>query len=196
MELKHLALLLSIFCIAFLYFLSLFSAPVAVKLSNISCYEGREVVVEGTVTRCWALERAQLIEIEEKNSKALLFLNSKLPLEYGDRIRAVGKVKKYGDTWEVVLKSERSIKILEKGNKNPIPLWQIAENPLKYVDKRINVTGIVDKVYNSFFILVDPEGRYSIPVYCEPNFSKGDAISIQANLVYDSQKLRFVLKQC
>jgi len=98
----------------------------------------------------------------------------------------------------LVVDNERFIKILQKWNDIAFPVWQIAENPEKYVGLNVNVYGIVERDYASYFYLVDSEGEYTIAVYYDSsqyyNFSEGDEVNVGARFVYDSPTLRYVLR--
>jgi hypothetical protein len=187
----------------FLYFLSTLSHPISIDLHEVSNYEGKTVVVEGVVTRYWVVSNgAQIIEIKnpgcEKNSEAaILFVEAEIPLEYGDRIQAVGKVQRYKGKWEITVNNEGLIKILDRCFNSAFPLWQLAENPNRYIDTKVNITGVVEKIYDSYFYLVDPDKRYSTIVYYDTsrcfNLSRGAEVYVEALVVYQKEKMRFIL---
>jgi len=202
MEFKYFVIILSVVSILFLYFLSTLSQPIEIELSEISNFEGKEVIVKGTVTNHRITTYgSQIIEIkdilQDNTSEVIVFVGGETLVEYGDEIQATGKVQKYEDEWEVVVDDKRYVKILQKWNNITTPLWQLAENPSKYLDLNINTSGIIERDYESYFYLTDSEGQYSVVVYYDPslffNISEGDKITVGARFVYDSATLRYVL---
>lgn len=202
MELKYFVIILSITSIILLYFLSTLSQPERIELYEIPKYEGKQVIVEGIVTEHRTTTYGgQIIEIKnldsENISKTTVFVEGETPVEYGDKIQATGKVQKYKGDWEIVVNNERFIKILQKWNNISFPLWQLARNPNKYIDINVNVTGFIDRDYNSYFYLVDSQEEYSIVVYYDSsrfyNFSQGDEVAVGGKFVYDEETLRFII---
>ena len=202
MEFKYFVIVLSVACMLFLYFLSTLSQPIMIAIHEIPEYEGKQVIVEGTVTEHYATSYGgQIIEIKnpegETPSKTIIFVEGKTPVEYGDKIQVIGNVQKYKGDWEIVVNNERFVKILQKWNNISFPLWQLAENPDKYVGINVNVTGFIDRTYDSYFYLVDSEEQHSIAVYYDSsrfyNLSQGAAVCVGARFIYDTEALRFVL---
>lgn len=202
MEFKYFVIVLSVACILFLYFLSSLSKPIMIDLHEIPDFEGKQVIVEGVVTEHrLTIYGGQIIEIKdiysENSSKTIVFVEGETPVEYGDRIQATGKVQKYKGDWEIVVNNERFVKILQKWNNITFPLWQLAENPDKYVGTNVNVAGFIDRKYESYFYLVDSEEQYTVVVYYDSssfyNFSEGDAVYVGARFVYDAETMRYVL---
>ena len=203
MELKYFIVILSVVCILFLYFLSTLSQPIVIYLHEVPNYEGKQVIVEGVVTEHRTTTYGgQIIEIKDINSEnstnIIIFVEGQTPVEYGDRIQATGKVQKYKGEWEVVVNNERFVEILQKWSDVTFPLWQLAENPERYVGANVNVTGFIDRMYGSYFYLVDSEEQYSVAVYYDSsrfyNFSQGDSAYVGARFIYDTETLRFVLE--
>lgn len=201
-ELKYFIALLSVVCIVLLYFLSTLSQPINIELSGVPEYEGKQVIVEGTVTEHYTTTYGgHIINIKDMNSEntseVIVFVEEKTTVEYGDRIKATGKVQKYNDEWEIVVNKARFVKILQKWSNITFPLWQLAENPSKYVGINVNVTGVVDRDYDSYFYLIDSEEKHSIVVYYDSsrfhNFTQGDRVSVRGQFVYDEETLRFTI---
>lgn len=202
MELKYFVIVLSVACILFLYFLSTLSQPIRIDLNEIPDYEGKQVIVEGVVNEHRITTYGgQIIEIKnldsENSSKTIVFVEGETNVEYGDIIQAIGTVQKYKGEWEIVVNNERFVKILRKWSSITFPLWQLAEDPNKYVDTNVNVTGTIDRKYDAYFYLVDSEEQYTIAVYYDSsrfyNFSQGDTVYVGARFVYDAETMRFVL---
>jgi len=179
------------------------SQPITIELKETPNYEGKQVIVEGVVTEhrltTYGGQIIQIKDFDEENSTELtVFVERQTPVEYGDKIQATGIVQKYEGEWELVVDNERFIKILQKWNNTSFPLWQIAENPNKYIGLNINVYGIIERDYGSYFYLIDSDGEYTIAVYYDSsqfhNFSEGDMVRVGARFVYDSPTVRYLLR--
>lgn len=203
MEFKYFVILLSIACIIFLYFLSSLSQPIEIFLDDISNYEGKQVIINGIVTEYRTTTYGgQIIEIKDvsntNSSNVVVYVEEVTNVEYGDKIQATGLVQRYKDDWEVVVDDRRYIKIIEKWSNITFPLWQLASNPEKYVGMNVNVSGVIERDYGSYFYLIDSEGDYSVAVYYDSsqfqNFSEGDSVSVGARFVYDTPTFRYILQ--
>lgn len=198
MQLKHYSLLFSIAGIIILYFLSTLTQPIVIELSELSEYEDKQVTVEGIVAEHYITSyESQIIKIEGDNATAMIFVEGKSDVEYGDKIQVTGKVQKYKGDWEIVVGNERFVTILQKWQNISIPLWQIAENPVKYDGLNINVTGYIDAVYDAYFYLVDEEVVHSIIVFYNSfehgSVYSGQKVDIAAQFRYDPEDLRYKL---
>jgi len=183
-----------------LYFLSTLSQPIIIELNEVPDYEGKQVVVEGTVTKHFTTTfGGHIINIKDMNNQSnfevIVFVEEETTVEYGDKIKATGQVQKYNDEWEVVINDVRFVEILQKWNNITFPLWQLAEKPSKYIGININTTGIVERDYNNYFYLIDSEEKHSIFVSYDAsqfhNFTQGDTVQVQGKFVYDEETLRF-----
>ncbi len=198
MQLKHYSLLFSIAGILLLYFLSTLTQPIVIELSELSEYEDKQVTVEGIVAEHYITSyESQIIKIEGDNATAMVFVEGRSDIEYGDKIQVTGKVQKYKGDWEIVVGNERFVTILQKWQNISIPLWQIAENPVKYDGLNINVTGYIDAVYDAYFYLVDEEVIHSIIVFYNSfehgSVYSGQKVDIAAQFRYDPEDLRYKL---
>lgn len=198
MQLKHYSLLFSIAGIIILYFLSTLTQPIVIELSELPEYEDKQVTVEGIVAEHYITSyESQIIKIEGDNATAMVFVEGKSDVEYGDKIQVTGKVQKYKGDWEIVVGNERFVTILQKWQNISIPLWQIAENPVKYDGLNINVTGYIDAVYDAYFYLVDEEATHSIIVFYNyfehGSVYSGQKVDIAAQFRYDPEDLRYKL---
>ncbi len=198
MNIKYLSIIFSVVGIIILYFLSTLSQPVLIDINKIPEYEGQQVIIEGIVTEYYTTGYgSQIITIENKNSTTTVFVEEKTEVEYGDKIQATGEVQKYGDGWEVVVKNLRFISIIEKWHNISIPLSQLAKNPTKYENLNVNVTGVIDSVYDKYFILADQNETHSILVFYKSSdditFFPGQKANVIAKFYYDAENLRFKL---
>ena len=204
MSLKYFVIILSILGIISLYFLSTFSQPLVIELQDIPEYEGKLVTVEGTVIKHSITSYGgQIIEIQDiqddkNSSKTVIFIEEPTSIEYGDKIQATGKIQKYEGEWEIVVNDNRFVKILQKWQNITMPLWQLAEKPSQYMGINVNVTGVVDRLYDDYFYLIDAEGEHSIIVFYNPalapSLSPGDNVQVAANFVYNMENFKYVLE--
>ena len=202
MKFKYLIILLAIVSLSILYTLSLFSQPIAVSLSAVPTYNGKQVIVSGVVTEYRTTTYgSQIITItnnqEDNCSPLLLYIEGTLFIEYGDSVQATGTVQEYNNQWELVVNNPRSVTIVKKWQNVSFPLWQLAQYPQRYVNTNVNVNGIVEKTYKTYFYLTDSDGRYSLVVYDAPpstNLSKGDTVMVGARFFYEQESLRYVLR--
>jgi len=201
-QLKYFVVLLSVVCITLLYFLSTLSQPILIELNEVPDYEGKQVIVEGTVTEHYITTfGGHIINIKDmdnqSNFEVIVFIEEETMVEYGDKIKATGKVQKYNDEWEVVVNDARFVEIIQKWNNITFPLWQLAKNPSKYVGININVTGMVERDYDYYFYLADSDEEHSIIVNYDSskfhNFTQGDTVYVQGQFVYDEKTMRFAI---
>lgn len=197
MKLKHFSLIFSVVGIACLYFLSTLSQPISIELKNVSKYEDKDVIVEGIVTENYLTSfGSQIITIESDNASSIVFLEGKVDVEYGDKIQATGKVQKYKGDWEIVVDNVDFVKVIQKWQNISMPLWQLSSAPTKYEGLNVNVTGYVDTIYDTYFYLNDPEGNYSIIVFCNPSkyiIHSGQKISVAAKFTFSPEEFRYRL---
>jgi len=116
MNLKKHSLIFSITWILFLYVLSKLAQLPIIELHELPDYEGKEVTIKGIVTEQHQTRYGgQVISIEDQNSSAIIFVETKTDVGYGDRIQVTGEVQKYRDEWSVVVNDNRYVKILKNG---------------------------------------------------------------------------------
>ena len=201
MELKHILIVFSLIGIVGLYGLTLLWQPSLVALSDLQHYEGNTVIVEGLVLAYHSTKYGnQIIEIRDVNNtsngyKTTIFCETETLVEYGDIIQASGTVQKYEGDWEIIIDNERSINIITKWTNISFPLWQLAEHPDRYTGININITGIVERTYDTYFYLTDDEGTYTLLVSPRPqHISPGESLSLHGVFTYDTSNLRYFLQ--
>lgn len=198
MKLKHYSLIFSISGIAVLYFLSILAQPVVIELSDISNYEGKEVIVDGTVTKySFTSYGSQIITISGDNFSAAVFLEGAADVEYGDRIRVTGNVQKFGDGWEVIVDNEKFVEIIEKWQNITTPLWQLSLSPERYNGLNVNVTGYLDSLYDTYLYLTDLDEEYKIIIFYDPymyNFLQpGQKITVFGKFEFNKEEFRYTI---
>lgn len=197
--LKHYSLIFSVVGILVLYFLLRTSQSTMISINEISKYEGKQVTIEGTVLEHHLTKYgSQIIEIENDNATTTVFIEGKIELEFGDKIQATGEIQKYEGEWEIVVNSINLVKIIEKWKNSSFPLWQLAENPNKYLGLNINVSGYIDYISNSYFYLSDFDRKYSLPVFYtlveNLTISPGLKISVYGQFLFDEENFRYKLE--
>lgn len=201
MKLKHFSLLFSVIGILLLYFLSRLSQPPVVAIEELQKYEGKQVIVYGIVTGYQETgQDSQIIKIKEGNATVTLFVSGAIELEFGDKLKATGEVQKYKDTWEIIIEDTRLVEIVEKWNNLSFPLWQLAQNPARYLDLNVNVTGYIESISNAYFYLVDLEEKYSLIVFYRISENvtiyTGQKVNILGKFSFDEENFRYQLELC
>ena len=201
MKLKYFSMAFSIIGIFLLYLISKFSQAPIILLSEIPDYEGKQVTIKGIVREHHTTKfGSQIIKITDDNFSVEIFLEGKIEVEFGDKIQATGEVQNYKDTWELIVNDFRKLQILNKWNNVSFPLWQIAENPTRYLNINVNVTGYIESVSNAYFFLVDLERKHSLIIYY--SISKnitlypGQKIYASGIFTFDEKNFRYMLDIC
>jgi hypothetical protein len=203
MKFKYIVIVISLVSLFVLYLLSTLSQPTTISLSLVPFNEGKEVVVKGIVTNYQTTTYgSQLISIRDVNSTnestIILYIEGEFPVEYGDIIQANGIVQQYNNNWELTVSNPRFIIVLQRWGDRPFPVWQLAQNPTKYVDTNVNVTGLISTLSSSSFYLHDTEGNYVLPVSfphsSESLFSQGDLVAVKARFLYNQETFSYQLK--
>ena len=174
MDLKYFVIILALLSVSMLYLLSTYSNPTEISFSEISRYEDKQVSITGAVSEYYLTSyNSQIITIRnlnESEQELSVYVEIETDIEYGDIIKATGKIQKYQDGWELVVSHPKNIEILTSWRNNSSPIWQLAERPEKYVGCNICTTGVIDRKYDSYYFLIDSSGRYSLVVYFNPNY--------------------------
>jgi hypothetical protein len=202
MKFKYLVIVLAVGSLFGLYALSFVSQPTVVLLSKIPDYDGQHVVVQGMVTgyrtTTMGSQIITLRDTEEGTASVILYVEGEVPVQYGDIVKATGDVQQYNQDWEVSVSNPQFITIVQRWGNQSFPLWQLAENPDKYVNTNVHVIGVVDQIHTSSLILSDPTGKYCLSVSfestCPHQVSKGDTVTVKARFFYEAKTLQFVLK--
>lgn len=199
MKLKHYSLIFSIAGILVLYFLLKVSQPSVIGIYEISKYEGKQVTIEGIVIEHHQTKySSQIIKIENNNDSTTVFIEGKIEIEFGDKIQVTGEVQKYEGEWEIVVNSINMVKIIEKWGNRSFPLWQLAENPTKYLGLDINISGCIDYISNSYFYIADFERKYSLLVTYDLvkniSISPGQKICVLGRFSFDEENFRYKLE--
>ena len=204
MQLKYVIIIFSILGVILLYGLSLLTQPTAISLEDLPEYEGKHVIVQGRVSRHSSTAfGSQFITINPINmtineTNAIVFTEHPLIIHSGDIIQATGKVQQYQDDWEIMTASENDIVILQPWDNVTTLLWELAEHPIWFTDIHINVTGMIDRIYDSYFYIIDSSGSYNLFVtyssYNYPSIYEGQTIHIAGVFIYDEAQFRYQLE--
>lgn len=199
MKMKHATLIFSIIGILFLYFVSKMYQPPLIAINQMPNYQDKQVIIEGIVIEHHITKYgSQIITIENNNATTTIFVEGIADIEFGDKIRVSGDVQKYKEGWEIVVNDAHQVKILEKWCNISIPLWQLADNPSKYINLNIQVNGYVDSISNSYFYLTDLEKNHFIPIFYELGknitISAGQKICVNGKFSFDKENLRYKIE--
>ena len=197
MQLKHYTLIFSIISILVLYFITTLIDPPFIELQKIQEYEGQKITTSGYVKKYYSNRYgSQIIEIEDNDSAVKIFNNDgSTEVEYGDLIQVTGQVQKYNGEWELLVEDKKSIKTLQKWENNIHPIWELAQNPVRYLNQNINVTGYIDFVYDDYFYLKDLKQNNSLIVFYSNSKSlqAGKKICVLGRFLFDEKNLRYIL---
>ena len=201
MKLKYFSLFVSIIGILILYLIAKLSQIPLIELNEMSEYEGKQVILEGLVDEYqFSKQGNQIIQIKDDNDTAIIFIDGETEIEHGDIIQAIGEVQKYGSDWELIVSNINYIKILKKWQNNSIPLWQLAENPLKYLNLNVNVTGHIESISNAYFYIVDLEKNHSLIVFYRLSknitIHPGQKVNVLGKFSFDKEKFRYQIELC
>ena len=201
MKLKYFSMLFSIIGILILYMISKFSQAPIILLSEIQEYDGKQVTIKGIVKEHHATKfGSQIITISDENISVEIFLEGKTNVEFGDKIQVTGEVQNFKDTWEIIVNDLRQLQIIEKWQNVSFPLWQIAENPTRYLNINVKVDGYIESISNAYFLLVDIERKHSLIIYY--SISKnitlypGQKICASGIFTFDEKNFRYMLDVC
>ena len=199
MNIKSLALIFSILGTLVLYYFSLLNQPICIDLDQISEHDGKLVKTNGIVCNYYSTKYGSMfIEIKDNESIGTVFLEEAFDVEYGDNISVIGNVQKYQDTWEIIVENLDDIYIISKWSNISFPVWQLAANPSRYLDMNVNVTGIVDSVFDNYFYLKDLEEDVVLFVsaYTDSFVNHGKIVSISGKFLFDQKSLQYKLLVC
>lgn len=201
MKLKYFSVMLSIIGIIILYMISRVAQAPIIKISDMQDYEGKIVIIKGFVTEHYLTRYgSQIITINNENHSATIILEGKIDVEYGDKILATGEVQKYKEDWQLLVNNNRQLEILKKWYNGSIPLWQIAENPTKYLNLNVNITGYIESISNAYFLLVDLDKKYSLITFytLSKNITlyPGQKICALGRFGFDEKNFRYMLDIC
>jgi len=199
MNIKYLSIISSIAGILILYTLSLYAQIPIIPLSAISEYEGQTITTNGTVTEYHSTSYGnQLITIKQGNNTAILFLESSIDIQKGDRLNATGLVQQYKDEWELIIEKQELVTIEQSWENNTLTLQEIAEKPINYLNQNLNVTGYIDIIYDEYFQLIDDTYQHQCivekPYIKNLTLHTGQHINLNAYFTYDNNQMRYLFK--
>ena len=204
MEMKHLSILFSAIGTVLLFFISLLAKPVYVDLSEISKYNGKEIITEGIVVDKHETKYRNtilfLVKTFSDNNTVTTFVEEQVKnIEYGDRIRLQGEVRKYKGDFEIYVSRAREIEIIEKWNSRIIPLRILAETPWRYQDINLKVLCKIERIYHSYLVLKDVKENQKIILFCDlgkmnETLQEGDIVYANAKIKYNPVDFNYFLE--
>jgi len=204
MEMKHISVLFSAIGIVLLFFLSLLAKPVYVDLSEINKYDGKEIITEGIVIDKYETKYRNtilsLVKTLSDNNVVTTFVEEQIKnIEYGDRIRLQGEVRKYKGDFEIYVSEAKQIEIIEKWNNRTIPLRILAETPWRYQGINLKIVCKIEKIYHSYLVLKDVKENQKIILFCDldkinETLQEGDIVYANAKIKYNSADFNYFLE--
>lgn len=197
MNIKYLTLLIALVGVTALYVLSLYAQPPTIHLSELPDYEGKIVTTYGTITKYDQTESGnQIITIRDNTTTATIFASAPASIQSGDTIQVTGSVEQYQNSWEIIIDDIKSLHIIEKWNESTTPLWEIAQNPTRYIDCNLNVTGYIDAIYDTYFYFTDNNTEHTILVLLPQSKNitlyTGEPVILNAQFIYDDTQTRYL----
>ena len=166
--------------------------PPEIGLNEISEYEGEKVIVRGVVTEIFLTSGGNTVFLlSDGVNEIKVFAFGKRELFMGDRIAVRGIVQRYEDSYEILADH---IYVLER-RCTEVKLWQLAENPLEYLNDCINFSCYIVRIdgYN----IVVKEDNYTLmviyPLISTENLNEGDRIRVTGRFLYNPEKFSFYI---
>ncbi|RKX47325.1 MAG: hypothetical protein DRP38_06645 [Thermotogae bacterium] len=166
--------------------------PPEIGLNEISEYEGEKVIVRGVVTEIYLTSGGNtVLLLSDGVNEIKVFAFGKRELFMGDRIAVRGIVQRYEDSYEILADH---IYVLER-RCTEVKLWQLAENPLEYLNDCINLSCYTVRIdgYN----IVVKEDNYTLmviyPLISTENLNEGDRIRVTGRFLYNPEKFSFYI---
>ncbi|MCD6571794.1 MAG: hypothetical protein J7K62_00805 [Thermoplasmata archaeon] len=204
MEMKHISVLFSAIGIVLLFFLSLLAKPVYIDLSEINKYDGKQIITEGIVIDKYETKYRNtilsLVKTLSDNNVVTTFVEEQIKnIEYGDRIRLQGEVRKYKGDFEIYVSEAKQIEIIEKWNNRTIPLRILAETPWRYQGINLKIVCKIEKIYHSYLVLKDAKENQKIILFCDldkinETLQEGDIVYANAKIKYNSADFNYFLE--
>ena len=163
-----------------------------IELNEISEYEGRKVIVKGVITEIRPTSGGNtLLLLSDGVHDVKVFAFGKRDLFVGDGIAVRGTVQKYQDSHEILADH---IYVLER-RCTEVKLWQLAENPFKYLNDHINLSCYITRIDG--YRLVVGEGNYTLtviyPLISAEKLDKGDRVRVTGMFLYNPEKFSFYI---
>lgn len=174
--------------LSILFILSNMVSPEKISLTELRNYEGDIVVVEGIVKDIYPTSGGNTVLIlVDESGEGKVFAYGKREIFIGDKIEVIGRVQRYREEFEVI--ADRISKLESKTVE--VKIWQLAEDPEKFLNRYVNVTGKVREIKRDF-VEIEDDGytiRATKPLIGEP--SEGDEIWVKGKLLYSPKELRY-----
>jgi len=166
--------------------------PPEIELNEISEHEGEKVIARGVVAEIYLTSGGNtILLLSDGVNEIKVFAFGKRELFIGDRIAVRGIVQRYEDSYEILADH---IYVLER-RCTEVKLWQLAENPLEYLNDCINFSCYIARIDG--YELVVKEGNYTLtviyPLISTEKLDKGDRIRVTGRFLYNPEKFSFYI---
>ena len=175
-----------------LFIIGELTEPPEIELNEISEYEGEKVIVRGVVTEIYLTSGGNtVLLLSDGVNEIKVFAFGKRELFMGDRIAVRGIVQRYEDSYEILADH---IYVLER-KCTEVKLWQLAENPLEYLNDCINLPCYIARIDD--YELVVKDGNYTLtviyPLISTEKLDKGDRVRVTGRFLYNPEKFSFYI---
>lgn len=197
---KRFVIIFTLVGIALLALVATLSQPVSVTLSELSGYEGKEVIAEGIVIEKYQTKTGNtVLKLRHENTTIPVFIKGFVEAEVGDEIEVRGKVQSYNDEYEIIVLEGGKVKIISKWFDRSISIAQLKHQPEKYKNTNVNITGYATSISASEFTLVDNLSSCScfIKVVIRKTLvlpAEKQLVYVKATLLYDENSFSYFLK--
>lgn len=193
---SKIAIIFSVIGVICMYFISILSFPPLVPLGEVHIHEGSVVRVRGFVDDIGITRagNAILTLVNCSDSIRIFVYDAKrsFDLRRGDEVEVEGTVVFRGD-YEISTTIER-IRRVEESACIVFSVSQIASEPLKFMGRRIRVSGFVCRLYKRVLYLCDNSsgvGMLRVIKQEEKEISVGERVDVEGYLTYDPEGMRY-----
>ncbi|MDD5502521.1 MAG: hypothetical protein PHH26_03535 [Candidatus Thermoplasmatota archaeon] len=181
--------------------ISHFASPEEAKVSQIPLLEGKAVEIECVVRQMHRLDSGGAIisarDPKNGSQRFSIFLEQcSSDFDFGDLVRATGKVVKYNGEFELYALSEKSLHIIRESASKSASLWvwELANNPGEYLGMAVEVSGVANDCGKYSFMLESGGCGISVKLQ-EPEHMpvEGDDISVRGQVIFDQECFRYYL---
>lgn len=189
----------AVVCVVMIYFIPTVSTPEKVSFDMIDSMEGKNVIIEGTVTEIWyPKQRYTIIKISDKGEDIDIFVKDIVKLRIGDRIRVEGRVQRYKNNLEILVSNKNRIICINTNNEHSLNLGLLCIAHEEFIGKNVNISGYVLEVRNKEITIVDnfTQPHYYLPVKVRKNLVlplRGNKVFVIGRFLYDYRTFSYYI---
>ncbi len=178
-----------------------FSLPREATAAQIASLEGKTVSVECVVCGARRLDSGSAVisvrDPKNASQRFSIFIDQcSSDFNFGDVLRATGKVVKYNGGFELYALSEKSLQMIREstGKSASLWVWELASNPGEYLGMTVEISGTAGECGKYSFMLKSGGCGISVKL-SEPEHmpAEGDEISVLGQVLFDQESFRYYL---